>query len=199
MDNKNDKLIAAISEFKKVAGDVVIKIHGKNYSTVATRLAVARRTLGSSLDLRDTIIHHDDKRVIVQTEAYIDGKHVSTGMAEEIRSASMINKTSALECGQSSSWGRALAGLGFSNDNIASAEEVSIAIAKQDRQLTTALAELDSVSHLGSYQAWISKHSELFKRIKENNPLVYQDFQEKFSKIKATLETKGVINGRKSN
>jgi hypothetical protein len=197
MDNKDDKLIAAISEFKKVAGDVVVKIHGKDYSTVATRLAVARRTLGSSLDLRDTIIHHDDKRVIVQTEAYLSGVHVGTGMAEEIRTSSMINKTSALENCQSSSWGRCLANLGFANDNIASAEELSQALVAQNGQLTKALSELDAVSHLGSYQQWITKHSDLFKKVKDNNPIAYKSFQEKFSKIKTTLETKGVINGNR--
>ena len=195
MDNQNDKLIAAISEFKKVTEDHAIKIHGKSYFTVGTRIGVARRALGSSLDLKDTIIHHDDKRVIVQTEAYLNGVHVSTGMAEEIRTSSMINKTSALENCQSSSWGRALAGMGFSNDNIASAEEVSNAILKQDRQLQMALQDLDKVSHLGSYKEWISKNKPLFEKLKVNNPLAYDSVLEKFTAAKNKLETKiGVIN-----
>ena len=197
MDNKNDKLIAAISEFKKVTEDNAIKIHGKSYFTVGTRLGVARRALGSSLDLKDTIIHHDDKRVIVQTEAYIDGKHVSTGMAEEIRTSSMINKTSALENCHSSSWGRALAGAGFSNDNIASAEEVSAAIVQQDRQLQEALTELSKCSHLGSYQAWVQKNKPLFLNLMANNPLAYNGFLEKFNAAKNKLEQVGVINGGK--
>ena len=197
MDNKNDKLKAAIEVFKKEFGNTSIKIHGKDYSTVADRLAIARKTLGSSLDLKDTIIHHDKDRVIVQCEAYLDGVHIGTGIAEETRLSSFINKTSALENCQSSSWGRCLANIGFVNSNIASAEEVSAAISNPNISLTTALAELVKVSHLGSYKAWISKHSDLFKKIKINDPLAYQSFQEKFSKIKSTLETKGVItNGR---
>lgn len=77
---------------------------------------------------------------------------------------------------------------------------MSLAISQQDKALNKALAELDKVSHLGSYKAWISKHSDLFKKIKLNNPLAYQKFQEDFSKIKSTLETKGVItNGRSTN
>jgi len=198
-NNKNDKLKAAIEVFKKEFGNTSIKIHGKDYSTVADRLAIARKTLGSSLDLKDTIIHHDKDRVIVQCEAYLDGVHIGTGIAEETRLSSFINKTSALENCQSSSWGRCLANIGFVNSNIASAEEVSAAISNQNKSLTTALTELDKVSHLGSYKAWISKNSDLFKRIKENDPLAYKNFQEQFSKIKLTLETKGVINGRKSN
>jgi len=198
MDNQNDKLIKTIDDFKKSVVGQTISIHGKSYATVAIRLAIGRRNLGKSLDLKNSIIFQDDKKVIVQCDAYIDKEHCSTGLAEEYRSASRINQTSALENAETSAVGRALAMLGLTNDNIASAEEVGIAIASQNQSLTNALTELDKVSHLGSYQAWVTKHTELFKRIKENNPLVYQDFQEKFSKIKSTLETKiGVIkNGR---
>ena len=77
--NNNDKIVTAINEFKRSVGDTAISIHGKQYSLVATRLAVARRVLGSSLDLKTQIIHHDDKKVIVQVDAYVDGKHLSTG------------------------------------------------------------------------------------------------------------------------
>ena len=200
MDNKNDKLKAAIAVFKKEFGNTSIKIHGKDYSTVADRISIARKTLGSSLDLRDTIIHHDKDRVIVQCEAFLDGEHIGTGIAEEVRSASFINKTSALENCQSSSWGRCLANIGFVNSNIASAEELSQALINQNGQLTTALSELDAVSHLGSYQQWITKHSNLFKKVKDNDPIAYKSFQEKFSRIKSTLETRGVIkNGRSTN
>ena len=200
MDNQNDKLKAAIAVFKKEFGNTSIKIHGKDYSTVADRISIARKTLGSSLDLRDTIIHHDKDRVIVQCEAFLDGEHIGTGIAEEVRSASFINKTSALENCQSSSWGRCLANIGFVNSNIASAEELSQALINQNGQLTTALSELDAVSHLGSYQQWITKHSNLFKKVKDNDPIAYKSFQEKFSRIKSTLETRGVIkNGRSTN
>ena len=77
MEN-NDKLVKAISEFKKIAAVEAVKIHGKDYSLVSTRLGVARRVLGTSLDLVDQIIHQDDKKVIVQSDAFIDGKHVAT-------------------------------------------------------------------------------------------------------------------------
>ena len=199
-NNRNDKLIAAINDFKKSLAGQTISIHGKAYSLVATRVAIARRNLGSSLDIRTTLLYQDDKKVIVQCDAYIDKEHCSTGLAEEFRTASRINQTSALENAETSAVGRALAMLGLTNDNIASAEEVSLAISQQDKALNKALAELDKVSHLGSYKAWISKHSDLFKKIKLNNPLAYQKFQEDFSKIKSTLETKGVItNGRSTN
>ena len=99
-----DKLIDALNEFKKIAASEAVKIKGKDYNLVSTRLGIARRVLGSSLDLVDQIIHQDDKKVIVQCDAFIDGRHVGTGLAEENRSQSMINKTSALENAQSSTW-----------------------------------------------------------------------------------------------
>ena len=84
--NNNDKIVTAINEFKRSVGEETdINIHGKQYSLVATRLAVARRVLGSSLDLKTQIIHQDDKKVIVQVDAYVDGKHLSTGTSEELR------------------------------------------------------------------------------------------------------------------
>jgi len=190
-----DKLIDALNEFKKIAASEAVKIKGKDYNLVSTRLGIARRVLGSSLDLVDQIIHQDDKKVIVQCDAFIDGRHVGTGLAEENRSQSMINKTSALENAQSSAWGRCLAACGFSNDNLASAEEVSVAIEAQDRQLQTALQELQQVSHPGNYKAWISKHKDVLAKIKTSNPIAYGKFQERFTELKSTLETKGVLNG----
>ena len=190
-----DKLIDALNEFKKIAASEAVKIKGKDYNLVSTRLGIARRVLGSSLDLVDQIIHQDDKKVIVQSDAFIDGKHVGTGLAEENRSQSMINKTSALENAQSSAWGRCLAACGFSNDNLASAEEVSVAIEAQDRQLQTALQELETVSHPGNYKAWITKHKAKLAQIKTSNPIAYGKFQERFTELKTTLETKGVLNG----
>ena len=51
----NDKLIDALNEFKKIAASEAVKIKGKDYNLVSTRLGIARRVLGSSLDL--SLIH----------------------------------------------------------------------------------------------------------------------------------------------
>ena len=193
--NKNDKLVAAINEYKKVSKETDINIHNKKYSLIVDRIGVARRSLGSNLDIKTSIIHQDDKKVIVQSDAFIDGRHVGTGLAEENRSQSMINKTSALENAQSSAWGRCLAACGFSNDNLASAEEVSVAIEAQDRQLQTALQELEKVSHPGDYKSWITKHKTMLEKTKAANPIAYGKFQERFTELKSNLETKGVLNG----
>ena len=195
MEKYNDKLIDAINEYKKYGGKDDVKIHGKSYALVSTRLAYARRVLGSLLDLKTTIIHHDDKKVIVQVDAYISDIHVSTGISEEYRSFSKINNTSALENAETSAVGRALAFLGFASDSVASAEEVSLAIEQQDRQLQTALQELEKVSHSGNYQSWITKHKSMLEKTKAAYPIAYDKFKERFTELKSNLETKGVLNG----
>ena len=193
----NDRLIKTISDFKKSLAGQTIRIKNRDYATVAMRLAIARRNLGSSLDLKSTILFHDEKRVIVQCDAYLDREHVATGLAEEYRNASRINQTSALENCESSAWGRCLANLGLTNDQIASADELSNALINQDRQLQNALTELSKCSHLGSYQAWVQKNKPLFLNLKANNPLAYNGFLEKFNAAKNKLEQVGVINGGK--
>ena len=189
----NDKLVSCINDFKKSLAGQTIKIHNNDYATVALRIGIFRRNLGTAAAISTSIVFHDDKKVIVKAEVYIDGKLISTGLAEELRSASRINQTSALENAETSAVGRALAMLGLTNDRIASAEEVSAAIVQQDKQLTTALTELDKVSHLGSYKSWLTDNQKLMQTVRTSNPVAYNEFLEKFNKIKSKLETNGVI------
>jgi hypothetical protein len=191
-----DKLVKTISDFKNSLNGQTISIHGKDYATVAHRLAIARRNLGIDLDITTKVIHLDNDKAVVQADIFLEGKHVSTGLAEEFRSASRINQTSALENAETSAVGRALAFLGITNDQIASAEEVSLAIEQQDKQLQKALTELEVISHLGAYKAWLSTYKPAFEKLKANNPLSYKRFMEKFTVVKTNLTNKGVnLNG----
>jgi len=188
-----DKLVSTINDFKKSLNGSTIKIHNNDYATVALRIGILRRNLGASATIQSSIIFQDDKKVIVRSEVFIDQKLVSTGLAEELRAASRINQTSALENAETSAVGRALAMLGLTNDKIASAEEVSGAIVQSDQKLTAALTELDKVSHLGAYQSWLTTNKELMQKVKQQDAYAYVQFLEKFNKIKSNLETKGVI------
>ena len=188
-----DKLVLTINDFKKSLNGQTIKIHNNDYATVALRIGILRRNLGTAATIQTAILHQDDKKVIVRSEVFIDGKLVSTGLAEELRAASRINQTSALENAETSAVGRALAMLGLTNDKIASAEEVSGAIIQSDKKLTAALTDLDKVSHIGSYQSWLTTNQKLMTDVKRQNPLAYGEFLEKFNKIKSKLETNGVI------
>ena len=189
----DDKLKSCINDFKKNLNGQTIKIHNNDYATVALRIGIFRRNLGTAATISTTMIHQDDKKVIVRAEVFIDNKLVSTGLAEELRAASRINQFSALENAETSAVGRALALLGLTNDRIASAEEVSGAIVQQSQQLTKALSELDKVSHLGSYKSWLTTNQKLMQTVKINNPLAYAEFVEKFNQVKNKLETNGVI------
>ena len=193
MSNANDKLVQANNEFKKSLNGQTISIHGKSYATVALRVAIARRVLGTSLDVVTKIISIDKDTVVMQADIFIDGKHVSSGHAEENRKASRINTTSALENAETSAVGRALAFCAFISDGIASAEEVTAAIEQQDKKIQSALKELNSVSHAGNYKEWISKNKVFLSELKSNNPMIYKDFMEKFTSVKSHLQTRGVI------
>ena len=190
-----DKLVSTINDFKKSLNGQTIKIHNNDYATVALRIGILRRNLGTAATIKSSIIFQDDKKVIVQSEVFIDNKLVSTGLAEELRSASRINQFSALENAETSAVGRALAMLGLTNDRIASADEVSGAIVQQSQQLIAALSSLGKVSHLGSYKTWLSTNQKLMQEVKANNPVAYSEFLERFNQIKHKLETNGVING----
>ena len=73
--------------------------------------------------------------VIVKAEITSpDGRIVAMGHAEEVRAASKINQTSAVENCESSAIGRALAAAGFGGSEYASADEVQRAIAQQEQR-----------------------------------------------------------------
>lgn len=193
MADIKDKLVQAVNEFKKSLDGQTISIHGKSYATVSLRIAVARRVLGTALDIVTKIVSIDKETVVMQADVYVDGKHVSTGHSEEKRNASKINQTSALENCETSATGRALAFLGFISDGIASAEEVSVAIVQQDKKIQQALKDLEAVSHKGSYQEWLSKNKSMLSELKIKNPIAYSTFMEDFQVHKTNLQTKGVI------
>ena len=142
------------------------------------------------VNVKSSIIFQDDKKVIVQSELFIDNKLISTGLAEEVRSSSRINQLSALEIAETSAVGRACAMAGLTNDKIASAEEVSGAVVASDKKLTAALTDLSKVSHLGSYRSWLTTNQKLMEEVKGSNPLAYSEFLVRFNQIKNKLETK---------
>lgn len=187
-----DLLISTIDDFKKVEGGTVA-IHGKNYSTVATRVAVARRNLGTQLSIQTSIVDKDADTVTVKAKIFIDGRLIGTGIAEENRKASRINQTSAVENCETSAVGRALAFCGLQDNNIASAEEVSAAIEQQDQKVKQLLKDLEAVSHAGNYQEWLTKNKGYLAILKKENPLTYAKFQERYTEIKSKLKSNGAI------
>ena len=193
MADIKDKLVLAVNEFKKSLDGQTISIHGKSYATVALRVALARRSLGCSLDIISKINHLDKDSVVMQADIFIDDKHVATGHAEEKRTASKINQTSALENCETSAVGRALAFCGITNDSIASAEEVAAAIEQQSKEIQQALKDLEAVSHAGNFQQWLTNNKYMLAKLNAQNPVSYKGFMEKFTVIKNQHKPKGVL------
>ena len=112
-----------------------VEIHGKIYLTVARRIDDFRKSeefKGWSIETE--LVSAEDSMVVMKSTIRDgDGKVVATGYAEENRSFGKINKTSALENAETSAVGRALAFLGLGGSEIASADEVSTAIAHGDK------------------------------------------------------------------
>ena len=188
-----DDLILCINDFKRSLNGQTINVMGKDYATVALRLAVARRNLGARLNIATEVMHNDKETCVVKATVLINGMIVATGLAEEKKNASRINQTSALENCETSAVGRALAFCGMTNDKIASAEEVSAAIEQQSKKVQEVLKSLQSVSHLGNYQKWITDNKTFLADLKWNNPLSYDSFMKEFASIKSQLKSKGVL------
>lgn len=109
----------------------IIDIRGKQYQTVALRVQLFRDSF-PLLTLATDVVHRDAECVVMKaTISDETGRTLSTGHAEEKRSASQINKTSALENAETSAIGRALAGFGFGGTEFATANEVENAIHQQ--------------------------------------------------------------------
>lgn len=113
------------------SGTVII--HGKSYSTVASRVAKFRGEWGGKFWTIQTEVIFRDAEVVVMKASISDdkGRVHSTGHAEEVRASSQINKTSALENAETSAIGRALAALGLAGTEFASADEVAEALRRQ--------------------------------------------------------------------
>ena len=114
--------------------DGVVKIHGKEYKTVAKRVADFRDKYPNHT-LVTELVSADDERVVMGSKVYdTDNRLVSTGWAEERRDASRLHGTSSLEICETSACGRAVAFLhrDLMGTEIASADEVANAISQQN-------------------------------------------------------------------
>jgi len=123
----------------------IISIHGKDYATVAYRLELFRADHPTGT-ITTELIKDEDEIIIMKASVWsallhpeddpqpIRGRLLATDYAEEVRGSSNINKTSALENCSTSAVGRALALAGYnkSGTSVASADEVSVAIARRE-------------------------------------------------------------------
>jgi hypothetical protein len=110
-----------------------VKIHGKEYKTVALRIQEFREK-HPDFTIQTELVEANDTLVVMKATISAAGIIIATGYAEEVRTASKINRTSALENAETSAVGRALAFFGLGGSEIASADEVANAISQQNNQ-----------------------------------------------------------------
>ena len=111
----------------------IVNIHGKEYKTVAKRVDEFRKTHNTDLAIVTSLVSIDENTVVMKAEILNKENWViATGYAEEKRTASQINATSALENCETSAIGRALANFGLAGGEYASADEVANAINQQN-------------------------------------------------------------------
>lgn len=109
-------------------------IKGKEYVEVNQRVLFFRNEEQySGWSMTSEILHLTDESCVIKaTIRNAEGAEIASGIAQEDKSSSYINKTSFVENCETSAWGRALGNLGIGIEtSIASSNEVSMAIAKQ--------------------------------------------------------------------
>jgi hypothetical protein len=128
-------------------------IKGKEYVEVNERIKYFRFSEDyKGWSLSSEIVHLDTESCVIRAEIRDENWVLrATGFAQEDKSSSYINKTSYVENCETSAWGRALANLGIGIDtSIASSNEVSMAISKQNTKSTPKTAKADEKLKLTS-------------------------------------------------
>lgn len=137
----------------------IIKIHNKEYKTVALRVTefLASPT-HKDWSIETDLISDGTNVVMKATVKDSDARVRGTGYAEEVRGSTNINKTSAMENAETSCIGRALAAVGFAGVEYASANEVTDAIIQQ--------TAMNASEELLNYNAAVREHIASISAIK---------------------------------
>ena len=122
--------MSLVSDLHKTHG--IEQRGGKKYTQVVHRMQAFRTVFGLECGVETEMLVDDGQRVVVRAIIRnVDGSIVGSGMAEEIRGQGNVNKTSALENCETSALGRALASIGLSGGEYASANEMEAVTRKQ--------------------------------------------------------------------
>lgn len=118
-------------------GKGIVNFHGKQYKTVILRVNEFRTNeTFKGCGIKTQIIDPGHQTGFVVVQAFITDsgdRVIGSGLAEEKRGAGNINKFSALENCETSAIGRALASIGLGGEEYCSADELHLAINKQDK------------------------------------------------------------------
>jgi hypothetical protein len=173
-----------------------VNIRGKEYKTVALRVNEFRLA-HPDWTIETLPIEIGEKSVLIQAMIKDPtGRVIATGLAEESRTSSAINRTSAAENCETSAVGRALAFFGLAGSEIASADEVAAAIGAravpvQPVDLSVEIRVLEAAQSMdGLAEAW----NQVTKAHRGNTEAISRLTQVKESR-KRVLSVTGVFSG----
>jgi len=161
---------------------------GKMYLQVVHRVDAFRRVLGAEFGIDTKIIVDDGHRVVVKAiVTNKDGITVGSGMAEEIRGQGHVNTTSALENAETSAIGRALASLGLSGGEYASANEMDAVPRKAEniaQNQTVAVEKKDPPSQQSPAPSEPPKEMTREELDEKHDKGVWQDMKSRLRQMK---------------
>jgi len=161
---------------------------GKMYLQVVHRVEAFRRVLGAEFGIDTKIIVDDGHRVVVKAiVTNKDGITVGSGMAEEIRGQGHVNTTSALENAETSAIGRALASLGLSGGEYASANEMDAVPRKAEniaQNQTVAVEKKDPPSQQSPAPSEPPKEMTREELDEKHDKGVWQDMKSRLRQMK---------------
>ena len=151
---------------------------GADYAMVVNRVHAFKEMYENGQILTE-IVHNKDGQVIFKAHAVVDGVITGTGHAKEDMGASNINKTSHIECAETSAIGRALAfGVGLMpSGQVASFEEIENAklqqshITHHELTMASAVAYISQALSMAIEEADEEGILEVLTNFKGNVPL----------------------------
>ena len=188
---------------------------GKKYTMVKDRVTAWREVFGTEHGVESEILKDDGTMVAIKSIIKnSDGRILATGVAEEVRGSSNVNKTSALENWETSALGRALSALGLHGGEFASENEMDkvdrmtkeqptlkaaptpepetdvYQKSKQQIWVEDAIEGFKKHKHTGDHAKWASFNKPTISDIKKVDQGLYQAVLDAWQKRKMELEGK---------
>tara|TARA_R100001443_G_scaffold115192_2_gene132390 strand:- start:89 stop:619 length:531 start_codon:yes stop_codon:yes gene_type:complete len=162
-----------------------INIKGKDYVEVHTRLKYFREVY-SEYSLDSIVLDKTSESIMIKAEIKDStGRLIASGIAEEYKGSSYINKTSYVENCETSAWGRALGNFGIGLDtSVASANEVINAIGSQKK--TTPGVKTKATLDIGD-ENWKKVLSYVVSNKELGLPTIVKNLESKYN-IKASVK-----------
>lgn len=137
-----------------------VNIKGKEYVEVNERLIYFRKNF-PNYSLTTEVLEKTENSIMILAKVSDEaGRNIATGLAEEVKGSTFINKTSYVENCETSAWGRALANFGIGLDtSVASADEVKNAVANQNKPSTKPLLVLGTPNWVKA-KKWIIANAD---------------------------------------